>query len=112
MSGPSFPKIEDLPDGLAYWNAYREARSAKGIDVARSYANWAAELKQGLTSPGARGEFAELREAGCFPQGLAALILFLRRAPLLDKLWTEMVGKPANRAKATRALEDAVQTIE
>ncbi len=62
------PKIEDLGDWLAYWNDFREARFAKGIDVARLYANWAAELKEGLTSPGAREEFAELCEAGCFPQ--------------------------------------------
>ena|ERR1700730_1895452 len=106
------PKIEDLADELAFWNAYREARLAKGIDVARQYTNWAAELAQGLTSPGAREEFAELCESGCFPQGLAALVLILRRAPLLEKFWMEIVGNADNRAKATRALDAAVQTFE
>jgi hypothetical protein len=57
------PKIEDLAPGLAFWNAYREARFAKGTDVAKEYANWTDELAQGLTSPGAKGEFAELCES-------------------------------------------------
>jgi hypothetical protein len=106
------PKIEDLPDELAFWNAYREDRLAKGIDVARHFANWTVELARGLTSPGAKEEFAELCQAGCFPQGLAALVLILRRAPLLESFWTELVGNADNRAKATRVLGDALQTFE
>jgi hypothetical protein len=106
------PKIEDLAEELAFWNTYREANFAKDIDIALEYANWTSDLAQGLTSPGAREEFAELCAAGCFPQGLAALILILRRAPLLEKFWIKMVGNPTNRARATRALEDAVQTFE
>jgi hypothetical protein len=91
------PRIEDLAGELAFWNDYRTARLNRGIDVARQYANWPAELAQGLTSPGAREEFAELCEAGCFPQGLAALILILWHAPLLGTLWTEMVGTGTTR---------------
>jgi hypothetical protein len=112
MGKPEKPKIEDLAEELAFWNSYREVHFARGIDIGLAYANWTSELAQGLTSPGAREEFAELCEAGCFPQGLAALILILRRAPLLEKFWVEMVGNPTNRAEATRALEDAVQTFE
>ena len=112
MARTDKPRIEDLALELGFWNSYREARFARGIDVARQYANWAADLAKGLTSPGAREEFAELCEDGCFPQGLAALVLILRRAPLLEKFWTEMVGNASNRANATRALEDAARTFE
>lgn len=112
MAQADKPRIEDLAAELDFWNKYREVHSAKGVDIARLYAAWTTELAKGLTSPGAREEFAELCETGCFPQGLAALILILRRAPLLETFWTEMVGNPSNRAKATRALEDAAQTFE
>ena len=91
------PKIEDLAEELVFWNSYRKAHFAKGVDIARAYANWTSELAQGLSSPGAREEFAELCEAGCLPQVLTALILILRRAPLLEKFWIEMVGNPTNR---------------
>jgi hypothetical protein len=112
MSEIDKPKIEDLTDELKFWNDYRNTRLARGIDIARQFAIWADELAKGLTSPGAREEFAELCEAGCFPQGLAALVLMLRRTPLLEKFWIEMVGSARNRANATRALEDAARTFE
>jgi hypothetical protein len=112
MSEIQRPKIEDLGDELAYWKRLCEVHRAQGVDLASQYRRWAAELAEGLTSPGARDEFAELCAAGCFPQVLAALVLILRRAPALEKFWEEMVGNPANRAKATRALEDAAQTFE
>ena len=97
---------------LAFWNTFREVRRAKGIDIARLLTEWAAELQQGLPSPGAREEFTELCKAGCFVQGLAALVLLLRYAPSLEHFWTETVGQPSNREKATRALENAVKTLE
>jgi hypothetical protein len=59
------PKIEELTDELAFWNTFREIRRAKGLDIDRLYADWAGELAQGLTSPGAREDFAELCKAGC-----------------------------------------------
>jgi hypothetical protein len=31
------------------------------------------------------------------PEGLAALVLFLRKAPTLEKFWNVMVGNPENR---------------
>ncbi|MGH2510550.1 MAG: hypothetical protein ACRDHZ_24510 [Ktedonobacteraceae bacterium] len=106
------PRIEELTDELAFWNTFREVRRAKGMDIARLLTEWAAELQQGLPSPGAREEFAELCEAGCISQGLAALVLLLRYAPSLDQFWTGLVGQPSNRVKATHAIENAAQTLE
>ncbi len=106
------PKIEELAEELALWNTYREIRRAKKIDIAHRYAEWAAQLEQGLNSPGAREEFAELCKAGCLPQGLALLVMLVRYSPFLEKFWMEMVGQQSNRDKATRALENAAKTLE
>lgn len=112
MSDIDKPQIEDLADELAFWNAFREAHRAKDVDIGRRYAEWTAELERGLTSPGAREEFAELCKAGCFPQTLALLVLLLRYSPSLKSFWTKVVGQPRNRDKATRALENAAQTLK
>jgi len=112
MGKPEKPKIEELAEELAFWNTYREVCRARKVDIARLYSEWAAELEQGLTSPGARENFTELCEAGCFPQGLAALVLLLRYVPYLEKFFTEMVGQPSYRDKAARSLENAAQTLE
>jgi hypothetical protein len=112
MSRSSIPKIEELTDLFALWNTYRNSRLAKGFDVASEFAKWATEVAEGLTSPGAREEFGELCEAGCFPQGLALTVLALRRAPQLEIWWSKTMGDPAGRAKAIRSLEDAAQTLE
>lgn len=106
------PRIEELREELTLWNTHREVYRSKGIDIARLYSEMAVHIEQGLSSPGAREEFAELCKAGCLPQGLAALVLLLRYSPFLEKFWTEMVGQPSNRDKATRALENAAQTLE
>ena len=108
MNETAKPKIEELGAELAFWNTWREVYRARGIDIARLYVDWSAALAQGLTSPGAREEFTELCKAGCLPQGLAALITLFRYSPPLETFWTEMVGQPNNREKATRALEGAV----
>jgi hypothetical protein len=112
MSEPEKPKIEDLADELAFWNTFREIHRAKGFDVARFYADAAVEVERGLTSPGAREEFAELCRAGCLAQGLAGLIFLLRQSPLFEKFWTEIVGQESNREKATRSLESAIETLK
>lgn len=106
------PRIEELAGEAELWNAYREVWRSRGFDVARLHAEWAAEVKQGLTSPGAREDFAELCAAGCLPQSLAVLFGLLRYSPLLERFWAEMVGQPSNRKKAIRKLENAAQTLE
>jgi hypothetical protein len=112
MSDADKPKIEGLAGLLALWNSYREVCRVKGFDVAQSYTDWAAEQKQRLASPGAREDFAELCDAGCLQLTLAAIVVLLRYSPLLEGFWTEMVGRPDNREKATRTLQDAAQTLE
>jgi hypothetical protein len=106
------PKIEELPDEVAQWKAYRDARLAKGIDISKFYRDLAEEQKQSLTSPGAREDFTELCEAGCFQLVLAAIVALLRYSPQLEGFWTEMVGHPENREKDMRALENTAQTLE
>jgi hypothetical protein len=112
MSDADKPKIEELGELVALWNSYREGRRVKGFDVAQSYAAWAAEQKQRLASPGAREDFTELCDAGCFQLALAAIVTLLRYSPTLEGFWTEMVGRLDNREKATRTLQDAAQTLE
>jgi hypothetical protein len=58
------PKNEELPDEVAFWKAYREARRAMGFDIVKFYTDLSEEEKQRLTSPGARDNFTELCEAG------------------------------------------------
>jgi hypothetical protein len=72
----------------------------------------AEEQKQTLTRAGARKDFTELCDAGCFPIVLAGIVLILRYSPLLEKFWTEMVGRPDNREKMARTLKGATQTLE
>ena len=112
MSDTDKPKIEELADELALWNTYREIRRGKGINVDRIFTELAAEQKSRLRSPGAREDFTELCNDGCLPLALAALVALLRFSPLLEEFWIEMVGRPDNREKATRNLENAVQTLQ
>ena len=72
----------------------------------------AEEEKQKLTSPGAREDFVELCESGCFQPILAGIVMLLRYAPQLEAFWTQMVGRPHNREKASLSLEGATQTLE
>lgn len=112
MTESEKPKIEELPDEVALWKGYREARRAKGLDIAKLYTDLAEEQKQRLASPGAREDFTELCEAGCLQLVLAGIVTLLRYSPLLEGFWAEMVGHPENREKATRALENTAQTLE
>ena len=106
------PQIEQLPSGEALWHAYREGRRAKGIDIVQFYEDLAAEEKQRLKSPGARGDFTELCEDGCLQLALAAIVALFRFSPRLENLWTEMVGSVYRREKTTKTLEKAVATLE
>jgi len=112
MSDTDKPKIEELAGEMALWNSYREARRAKGIDVAQLFADLSAEQMQALTSPGARADFAELCTDGCFPIALAALVVLLRNSPQLESYWAELAGRPENREKSAQNLEQAVKTLE
>jgi hypothetical protein len=57
----------------ALWNAYREIRQARGINIDQVLTEWAAKKAQELPSPGAREDFDELCKHGCNPQVLAAI---------------------------------------
>jgi hypothetical protein len=112
MNDADKPKIEELAQEVALWNSYREARRIEGIDITEFYADLASAQKQALTSPGAREDFTELCNNGCFQITLAALVVLLRYSPQLENCWTELVGRPDNREKSARNLEQAVETLE
>jgi hypothetical protein len=106
------PKIKELPEEVALWKSYREICRSKQIDTIKLYLDLAEEEERNLTSPGAREDFVELVEAGCFQPILAGIVMLLRNAPRLEAFWSEMVGRPDNREKTTRTLESAALTIE
>lgn len=112
MTDTDKPRIEDLPEEVAFWKCYREICRSKKIDTIKLYMDLAEEEKQKLASPGAKEDFIELCEAGCFQPILAGIVMLFRYAPLLEVFWTEMVGRPDNREKTTRTLESAAQTLE
>jgi hypothetical protein len=112
MNDTDKPKIEELAQEVAFWNRYREARRIEGIDIAQLYADLAAAQKQALTSLGAREDFTELCNNGCFQITLAAVVVLLRYSPQLENYWLELVGRPDNREKSARNLELAVHTLE
>jgi len=112
MTKTDKPKIEELQDERIFWNTFREAHLAKGINVDREFAEWAAGQAKRLTSPGAREDFAELCQGGCTPQVLAAIVALMRNSPGLEILWETVVGPPPKRQKATRTLERAAATLE
>jgi hypothetical protein len=84
MNDTDKPKIEELAQEVAFWNRYWEARRIEGIDIAQLYADLAAAQKQALTSPGAREDFTELCNNGCFQITLAAVVVLLRYSPQLE----------------------------
>src|SRR5215469_11728451 len=106
------PRIQDLAVEQDFWNAHRKILRKKGLDPDRLLAEWATGQAQSLGSPGASEDFAELCKDGCLPQGLAVVVALLRYHPLLERFWTEMVGHPVNRDKASRTLENSAQTLE
>ena len=112
MDRPERPRIDQLEAELNLWNTYCEIRLEKGFDFAAWYAKWARETHEGLTSPGGREDFGQLCRAGCLPQGLATLVSVLRNAPILERFWTEEVGKSDSRARAMQSLENAARTLE
>ena len=112
MSDADKPRIEELAQEVAFWSQYREARRIEGIDIAQFYADLAAAQKQALTSPGAREDFNELCNDGCFQITLAAVVVLLRYSPQLENYWIELVGRPDNREKSARNLELSVHTLE
>lgn len=112
MNDADKPKTEELAQEVAFWNHYREACRIEGIDIAQRYADLAAAQKQALTSPGAREDFTELCNDGCFQITLAAIVVLLRYSSQLENYWIELVGRPDNREKSARNFELAVHTLE
>jgi hypothetical protein len=112
MTKTDIPKIEELQDERILLNIFRETRLAKGINVDREFAEWAADQAKRITSPGARGDFAELCQGGCTPQVLAAIVALMRNSPGLEIFWEIVFGPPPKSQKATRTLEKAAATLE
>ncbi|MFY9529263.1 MAG: hypothetical protein WBC04_14110 [Candidatus Acidiferrales bacterium] len=112
MTKTDKPNIEELQDERIFWNTFRETRLAKGINVDREFAEWAADQAKRLTSPGAREDFAELCQGGCTPQVLAVIVALMRNSPGLEIFWQTVIGPPPKRQKATRTLERAAATLE
>jgi hypothetical protein len=96
----------------ALWDAYREIRQARGINIDQFFAEWAAKQAQGLPSPGARQDFDELCKHGCNPQVLVAIVAGLRNSPRLEAIWAMMVGPTEDRQKTIQTLEKAAATLE
>jgi len=111
MSNADKPKIGELLEEVALWEAYRDARRVKGFDVSKLYLDLAEEQKKTL-APGARQDFIALCKDGCFPIALAALVALLRFSPRSESYWAQLAGRPENREKSARDLEKAVKTIE
>lgn len=99
-------------DEQALWNSYRQARQSAGIDVGKFYADCAEHVRQGLPSPGARGDFVELCKDGCHAQAVAAIVTLIRFCPQLEDFWKMIVGPPEKRQKVIRALENAAASLE
>lgn len=106
------PRIEDLADKLDIWKNLCGLHQAKGLDLGQLLDQWAKALETGLDQHGAKRDFDELREAGCLPKGLAALVLVLRCARAMERAWAEMVGDPSERVKTAASLEAADVTLE
>jgi hypothetical protein len=106
------PRVEELQEEVAFWKSYRDICRSKQIDTVKLYMNLAEEEEGKLASPGAKDDFIELCETGCFQPILAGIVMFLRNAPRLEAFWTQMIGHPDNREKAIRTLESAAQTLE
>lgn len=94
------------------WDVYREGRRAKGIDIEKSYAQFAAGQAERLRLPGARQDFDELCNIGCTPEVLAAIICLFQIIPHIERFWQFMVGDPGKRKKLTRKLDNAVRAFD
>jgi hypothetical protein len=106
------PKPEEIGTERALLDAYRQRWRAKGFNLDEVLKSWAKEEAKALETWGARGDFNELCAHGCTPEILAVLIASFRFCPNLDNFWTEMVGHPDNREKATKTLEKAAAVLE
>jgi hypothetical protein len=112
MSPTDRPKLDKLEAEKALWDAHRQIWRARGVDLDKVSAEWAAGQAQKLASPGAQTDFAELCRHGCAPQVLAATIALFRFSPHVERLWAEMVGRPDKRQKAIRTLEKTAATLD
>lgn len=103
---------DDYREARALWNAFRETRQARGINIDQLFSEWAAQEAPKLASPGAREDFAELCQNGCNAKVLAAIIVLIRYSPRLEVIWAMIVGSPEKREKAKRALENTAGILE
>jgi hypothetical protein len=112
MSDIDEPKPEEVEAERALLDAYRQRWQAKGFNLDEGLKSWANEEAKTLETWSARADFDELCTDGCTPQILAALIASFRFSPNLENFWTEMVGRPDNRQKTTKTLENAAAALE
>jgi len=112
MSHTGRPTLDQFEAEQDFWDAHRKILRARGVDLDKVAAEWAARQAQKLASPGAQTDFAELCTHGCIPQALAAIIALFRLSPNVERIWAEMVGRPDKRQKAIRTLEKTAATLE
>jgi phosphohistidine phosphatase SixA len=112
MAENNTPEPDPYEDEQVLWSLYRRTRQSAGIDIDKVYADCAERVKQGLPSPGAREDFAELCEDGCHAHAVAAIITLIRHCPQLEDFWKMIVGPPEKRQKVIRALENAAASLE
>ena len=112
MSKREYSELDKVRATEGLWDVFAKILQKRGIDLNRTSAEWAARQAQKLAAPDARTAFVELCEHGCTPQVLAGILELFRSVPLLEKLWTEIVGEPDQRQKLARSLEKTAFMLE
>jgi hypothetical protein len=94
------------------WEVYVGIMQKRGIDLPAVVAAGAESMRGGLIEPGARTDFDQLCERGCFAPVLALLIWFMRFSPNIRELWSEIIGRQEKRQRTIRTFQKAADTIE
>ncbi len=67
MSDSDRSELDEFEAEQSLWNAHRQVLRARGVDLDKVFAEWAAKQARELASPGAQTDFAELCSHGCIP---------------------------------------------
>ena len=66
MAQPDKPKIDEAADELDWWNTYREIDRSKGTDIARLYADLAAQIQRVIRLDLSKSENRRVARPGRF----------------------------------------------
>jgi hypothetical protein len=94
------------------WEVNVDIVKKRGIDLPAVVVAGAESVRVALMEPGARTDFDQLCERGCFAPVLALLVWFMRFSPNIRELWSEMMGKRERRQRAIRTFQKAADTID